>query len=96
MWYRAWQASIITRLANKCFTGETQRSYHAPQQESTSEFIMIETHAIMILVLTVLKEINIQNMNVELVAQMFKNYQSNVLFHLEGKSFLYLDRAIAN
>ena len=26
-----------------------------------------------------------QNMNVELVAQMFKNYQSNVLFHLEGR-----------
>lgn len=25
-------------------------------------------------------------MNVELVAQMFKNYQSNVLFHLEGNS----------
>lgn len=25
-------------------------------------------------------------MNVELVAQMFKNYQSNVLFHLEGES----------
>ena len=25
-------------------------------------------------------------MNVELVAQMFKNYQSNVLFHLEGRS----------
>lgn len=25
-------------------------------------------------------------MNVELVAQMFKNYQSNVLFHLEGVS----------
>lgn len=23
-------------------------------------------------------------MNVELVAQMFKNYRSNVLFHLEG------------
>lgn len=23
-------------------------------------------------------------MNVELVAQMFKNYQSNALFHLEG------------
>ena len=33
-----------------------------------------------------LQEINVQNMNVELVAQMFKNYQSNVLFHLEGKS----------
>jgi len=31
------------------------------------------------------KDINIQNMNVELVAQMFKNYRSNVLFHLEGK-----------
>lgn len=27
-------------------------------------------------------------MNVELVAQMFKNYQSNVLFHLEGLRFL--------
>ena len=25
-------------------------------------------------------------MNVELVAQMFKNYQSNVLFHLEGET----------
>ena len=33
-----------------------------------------------------LQEINIQNMDVELVAQMFKNYQSNVLFHLEGQS----------
>lgn len=32
-----------------------------------------------------LQEVNIQNMNVELVAQMFKNYQSNVLFHLEGR-----------
>lgn len=27
-------------------------------------------------------------MNVELVAQMFKNYQSNVLFHLEGMAQL--------
>ncbi|KAL4966584.1 DASH complex subunit DAD4 [Aspergillus stella-maris] len=33
---------------------------------------------------THLQGINIQNMNVELVAQMFKNYQSNVLFHLEA------------
>jgi hypothetical protein len=32
------------------------------------------------------QEVNIRNMNVELVAQMFKNYQSNVLFHLEGMS----------
>lgn len=31
-----------------------------------------------------LQDINIQNMNVELVAQMFRNYQSNVQFHLEG------------
>lgn len=30
------------------------------------------------------QDVNIQNMNVELVAQMFKNYQSNVLFHLEA------------
>jgi DASH complex subunit DAD4 len=28
-------------------------------------------------------------MNVELVAQMFKNYQSNVLFHLEGMIIYY-------
>lgn len=34
----------------------------------------------------ILQEINVENMNVELVAQMFKNYQSNVLFHLEGSS----------
>lgn len=32
-----------------------------------------------------LQDINVQNMNIELVAQMFKNYQSNVLFHLEGR-----------
>lgn len=31
-----------------------------------------------------LQEINLANMDTELVAQMFKNYQSNVLFHLEG------------
>ena len=35
------------------------------------------------------QEINVQNMNVELVAQMFKNYQSNVLFHLEGISVMW-------
>ena len=32
-----------------------------------------------------LQEINIANMDTELVSQMFKNYQSNVLFHLEGE-----------
>jgi len=31
-----------------------------------------------------LQEVNLANMNTELVAQMFKNYQSNALFHLEG------------
>lgn len=31
-----------------------------------------------------LQEVNLANMDTELVAQMFKNYQSNVLFHLEG------------
>ncbi|KAL4804085.1 DASH complex subunit Dad4 [Aspergillus unguis] len=31
-----------------------------------------------------LQAVNIQTMDVELVAQMFKNYQSNVLFHLEA------------
>jgi DASH complex subunit DAD4 len=42
-----------------------------------------------------IQEVNIQNMNVELVAQMFKNYQSNVLFHLEGLS-LHLYRGLIN
>ncbi|PSN67540.1 hypothetical protein BS50DRAFT_634897 [Corynespora cassiicola Philippines] len=35
-----------------------------------------------------LQEINIQNMDTELVSQMFKNYQSNVLFHLEATNGL--------
>ncbi|KAF2133603.1 hypothetical protein P153DRAFT_393410 [Dothidotthia symphoricarpi CBS 119687] len=35
-----------------------------------------------------LQEINIANMDTELVAQMFKNYQSNVLFHLEATNGL--------
>lgn len=42
-----------------------------------------------------LQEINVQNMNVELVAQMFKNYQSNVLFHLEGLLARSLDSTAA-
>lgn len=40
------------------------------------------------------KEVNIQNMNVELVAQMFKNYQSNVLFHLEGMISPFLNEYV--
>jgi DASH complex subunit DAD4 len=43
-----------------------------------------------------LQDINIQNMNIELVAQMFKNYQSNVLFHLEGKFLSQSYRQHAN
>lgn len=47
-----------------------------PTQEKLNEAIMMLNKN--------LQEINIQNMDTELVAQMFKNYQSNVLFHLEG------------
>ena len=46
-------------------------------QEKLNEAVMVMNRS--------LQEVNIQNMNVELVAQMFKNYQSNVLFHLEGQ-----------
>jgi DASH complex subunit DAD4 len=49
-----------------------------PVQEKLNEAIMMLNKN--------LNEINIHNMDVELVAQMFKNYQSNVLFHLEGKT----------
>lgn len=41
-----------------------------------------------------MQEINVQNMNVELVAQMFKNYQSNVLFHLEGQLIDRIERTL--
>jgi DASH complex subunit DAD4 len=47
-----------------------------PKQEKLNEAVMMLNKN--------LQEINIQNMDTELVAQMFKNYQSNVLFHLEG------------
>ena len=43
-----------------------------------------------VLVCSQQQDVNIQNMNVELVAQMFKNYQSNVLFHLEGMQQRFL------
>ena len=43
-----------------------------------------------VLVCSQTQDVNIQNMNVELVAQMFKNYQSNVLFHLEGMQQCFL------
>ena len=49
-------------------------------QEKLNEAVMVMNRS--------LQDVNIQNMNVQLVAQMFKNYQSNVLFHLEGRSDL--------
>ncbi|KYK59478.1 hypothetical protein DCS_00608 [Drechmeria coniospora] len=51
---------------------------NAEPQEKLNEAVVVMNKT--------LQDINIQNMNVELVAQMFKNYQSNVLFHLEGSS----------
>jgi hypothetical protein len=63
--------------------GEAQRSCDGVEQESSGR------HSCLLHAgagLTTPQEINVQNMNVELVAQMFKNYQSNVLFHLEGQS----------
>lgn len=62
-------------------------------QEKLNEAVMVMNKTLQVrhhlclrrsLKLTRQQEINIQNMNIELVAQMFKNYQSNVLFHLEG------------
>ncbi len=50
-----------------------------PQEKLNEAITVLNKH---------LQEINIRNMNVELVAQMFKNYQSNVLFHLEGELLL--------
>lgn len=47
-----------------------------PEQEKLNEAVMLMNKG--------LQEINVQNMNMELVATMFKNYRSNVLFHLEG------------
>ncbi len=70
-----------------CFPGSSQTLYEALKcsrsilsltlQEKLNEAVMVMNRN--------LQEVNVQNMNVELVAQMFKNYQSNVLFHLEGE-----------
>lgn len=58
-------------------TWEQQPIWLTIEQEKLNEAIMMLNKN--------LQEINITNMDTELVAQMFKNYQSNVLFHLEGK-----------
>jgi DASH complex subunit DAD4 len=63
------------------------------EQEKLNEAIVLLNKGLQVILswsvtefgLILTQEINIQNMNVELVAQMFKNYQSNVLFHLEGR-----------
>ncbi|KAF2731832.1 DASH complex, subunit Dad4 [Polyplosphaeria fusca] len=66
-------------------------SPHEHQQSLLLSRIIVNVEklneAIMVLNKNLL-EINMQNMDVELVAQMFKNYQSNVLFHLEATNGL--------
>ncbi|KAF1948019.1 hypothetical protein EJ02DRAFT_417495 [Clathrospora elynae] len=79
-----------------CFDPPRQRqakreSPHEHQQSQLLSRIIVNVEklneAIMMLNKN-LQEINIQNMDTELVAQMFKNYQSNVLFHLEATNGL--------
>ncbi|RMX74863.1 hypothetical protein D0869_12173 [Hortaea werneckii] len=73
-----------------------QESPHEHQQSMLLSRIITNVEKLneaMMVLNTSLQEINVQNMNVELVAQMFKNYQSNVLFHLEGDHG-QLERAI--
>jgi DASH complex subunit DAD4 len=62
--------------ASQKFSGITRTTILTFAKEKLNEAIMMLNKN--------LQEINIQNMDTELVAQMFKNYQSNVLFHLEG------------
>lgn len=71
--------------------GEAQRGNDGTQQEpagSLSSWLRCGKF-MEVRLLTERQEINVQNMNVELVAQMFKNYQSNVLFHLEGAYIVF-------
>ncbi|EME88559.1 uncharacterized protein MYCFIDRAFT_61065 [Pseudocercospora fijiensis CIRAD86] len=66
-------------------------SPHAAQQSLLLSRIITNVEKLneAILVLnSSLQKINVENMNVELVAAMFKNYQSNVLFHLEATDSL--------
>ncbi|KXT00184.1 hypothetical protein AC578_7028 [Pseudocercospora eumusae] len=66
-------------------------SPHAAQQSLLLSRIITNVEKLneAILVLnSSLQKINVENMNVELVAAMFKNYQSNVLFHLEATESL--------
>jgi len=80
--YVAWPRCCVTDENLTCRVGEAERGCHGFEQESSGRNVYTAIDRGM--QLTVPQEINVQNMNVELVAQMFKNYQSNVLFHLEG------------
>lgn len=68
--------------------GKTKRSNCCDEQEPSGKN---DCQTSIMLFINAAQEINVQNMNVELVAQMFKNYQSNVLFHLEGALLLKCD-----
>ncbi|KAL1610296.1 DASH complex subunit dad4 [Paraconiothyrium brasiliense] len=62
-------------------------SPHEHQQSLLLSRIIVNVEKLNEAIMTLnknLQEINIANMDTELVSQMFKNYQSNVLFHLEG------------
>ncbi|KAH7275540.1 DASH complex subunit Dad4-domain-containing protein [Fusarium solani] len=72
---------------NTCRLHNLQKCPHEHQQNLLLSRIITNVEKLNEAVVVMnksLQDINIQNMNVELVAQMFKNYQSNVLFHLEA------------
>ncbi|KAJ4305403.1 DASH complex subunit dad4 [Kalmusia sp. IMI 367209] len=64
-----------------------KESPHEHQQSLLLSRIIVNVEKLNEAIMTLnknLQEINLANMDTELVSQMFKNYQSNVLFHLEG------------
>ncbi|KAL4762461.1 DASH complex subunit DAD4 [Aspergillus foveolatus] len=68
-------------------TGNSQENPHEQQQTLLLSRIIENVQKLNEAVMEMnqrLQAANIQTMDVELVAQMFKNYQSNVLFHLEA------------
>ncbi|KAH7401128.1 DASH complex subunit Dad4-domain-containing protein [Phaeosphaeria sp. MPI-PUGE-AT-0046c] len=72
-------------------TQEWYESPHEHQQSLLLSRIIVNVEKLNEAVMMLnknLQEINIQNMDTELVSQMFKNYQSNVLFHLEATNGL--------
>ncbi|KAK3487815.1 DASH complex subunit Dad4-domain-containing protein [Neurospora hispaniola] len=80
---------IILGFIRGCtaLTTYTMESPHEHQQNLLLSRIITNVEKLneaVVVMNKALQEINIQNMNIELVAQMFKNYQSNVLFHLEA------------